>query len=183
MTWIRRIRTIRSLLLPALVAVLAACDDDPEPPPAPVTTLPPGMGHAIGPQPGPDEPLDEADNPYAGDERAVTEGRQLFVWYNCAGCHGGHAGGGMGPTLRDAVWLYGDSDADIFSSIAQGRAYGMPAWGTKLPASAIWKMVAYIQCLNRPCEPSPPPPNRSYPTPPDALQPGGRTVEGVAGDG
>jgi hypothetical protein len=32
-----------------------------------------------------------------------------------------------GPSLRDPVWLYGSSDAQVFDSIAKGRSKGMPA--------------------------------------------------------
>jgi cytochrome c oxidase cbb3-type subunit 3 len=98
---------------------------------------------------------------------AIAEGRKLFLWYNCAGCHGGHAGGGMGPSLRDPVWLYGSSDAQIFDSIAQGRAHGMPAWGTKVPEQQIWKLVVYIKSLRTPQEPDPPmvPPSEQVPSP------------------
>jgi cytochrome c oxidase cbb3-type subunit 3 len=95
-------------------------------------------------------------NPYTQDPIALAEGRRLFVWYNCYGCHGGHAGGGMGPSLRDVTWIYGNSDANIFNSIAEGRANGMPAWGTKLPEDQIWKIVAYIKSLRTPLEPQPP---------------------------
>ncbi|HTU32958.1 MAG TPA: c-type cytochrome [Candidatus Acidoferrum sp.] len=112
---------------------------------------------AIGPIPGTDQPnpLGPID-PYINDVVALQEGRRLFVWYNCYGCHGGHGGGGMGPSLRDQDWIYGDTDADIFNSIAQGRANGMPAWGTRIPQDQIWKIVAYIKSLNTPREPDPP---------------------------
>jgi Cytochrome C oxidase, cbb3-type, subunit III len=56
---------------------------------------------------------------------------------NCSGCHGEHAGGGMGPSLRDVDWLYGGADAQVFDSIAHGRANGMPSWGTKLDQDQI----------------------------------------------
>lgn len=62
----------------------------------------------------------------------------------------------MGPSLRDPVWLYGDSDAQIFSSIAEGRSQGMPSWGSRIPEDQIWKLVAYIKTLNTPGEPDPP---------------------------
>ena len=62
----------------------------------------------------------------------------------------------MGPSLRDPVWIYGSSDTEIFESIAQGRAHGMPAWGTRLPQDEIWKLVAYIKSLRTPLEPEPP---------------------------
>lgn len=116
----------------------------------------PASAFFIGPQPGPDRPFPEVRNPFAGDRAAMMEGRRWFVRYNCAGCHGDHAGGGMGPSLRDTSWIYGSSEANIFASIAQGRAYGMPAWGSKLPQDHIWKLVAYITSLRTPHEPMPP---------------------------
>ena len=109
-----------------------------------------------GPVPGPGEDQDTRPGPYTGDPVGTYEGRKLFVQFNCAGCHGGHAGGGMGPSLRDQDWIYGSSDADVFDSISQGRAHGMPAWGTLLPADQRWKLVAYIHSLRTPGEPDAP---------------------------
>ena len=97
------------------------------------------------------------ENPYAGNRTATTEGRQLFVRFNCSGCHGGRAGGGMGPSLRDVDWLYGNRDAQLFSSIAEGRAHGMPSWQPRLTADQIWKLVTYIKSLRTRNEPNPPP--------------------------
>ncbi|HEU4565083.1 MAG TPA: c-type cytochrome [Gemmatimonadaceae bacterium] len=96
-------------------------------------------------------------DPYTGDITAATEGRQLFVQYNCSGCHGGRAGGGMGPSLRDSLWIYGSSDTQLLSTILEGRSAGMPAWGGRLPEDQIWKIVAYIRTLGTPQEPDPPP--------------------------
>ena len=104
----------------------------------------PASTTAVGPVPGiGDAP--QPVNPLAGDAAARATGRRLFVAYNCAGCHGDHGGGGMGPSLRDPVWIYGGTDADVFDSIAQGRANGMPAWGTLLPAAQIWPIATYIK--------------------------------------
>ena len=61
----------------------------------------------------------------------------------------------MGPSLRDEDWIYGSTDAQVFNSVAEGRAHGMPAWG-KLPEAQIWKLVAYIKSLRTPKEPEPP---------------------------
>jgi cytochrome c oxidase cbb3-type subunit 3 len=111
----------------------------------------------IGPLPGPGpDTLNEATNPYAADAAAIREGRRLFGWYNCAGCHGDHAGGGMGPSLRDSTWIYGGTDMRIFNSIAAGRTKGMPSWGPKLPPEQIWKLVAYIRTLGTSKEPDKP---------------------------
>jgi cytochrome c oxidase cbb3-type subunit 3 len=111
---------------------------------------------AVGPIPGPGNPAPDPPNPYAGDRNGMTEGHQLYNRFNCAGCHGDHGGGGMGPSLRDVDWLYGASHAQVFLSIAQGRAHGMPAWGTKLNDDQIWKMVAFIKAFRTRDEISPP---------------------------
>lgn len=116
----------------------------------------PQSAYFIGPQPGPDRPLPLAANPYAGDASVLPDGRQLFVQYNCSGCHGDHGGGGMGPSLRDTLWYYGGDEASIFASITEGRQHGMPSWGSKLPRDQIWKLVAYIKSLRTPNEPDPP---------------------------
>jgi cytochrome c oxidase cbb3-type subunit 3 len=113
---------------------------------------------AVGPMPGiPSSATPTpATNPYGQDPAAAMEGRRLFLAFNCYGCHGGRAGGGMAPSLRDPDWLYGNSDARIFDSISAGRARGMPAWGTRLPEQEIWKLVTYIQSLGTDHEPQAP---------------------------
>lgn len=101
--------------------------------------------------------LGEVHNPFTGDPQAVAVGRQLFTGYNCAGCHSSYAGGGMGPNLRDTVWIYGGSDAQLFSTIAEGRPNGMPAWGAKVAEDQIWQIIAYLRTLGSDAEPVKPP--------------------------
>jgi cytochrome c oxidase cbb3-type subunit 3 len=143
-----------SLALGAVLGVRVAAAQTMQAPAgeAPVVRFP------VGPVPGPGPEPVGPKNPYAGDGVAVAEGRRLFVWFNCSGCHGGRGGGGMGPSLRDPDWFYGSSDAHVFASIAEGRGQGMPAWGGKVPDEQIWKMVAYIKSLRTPREPQPPAP-------------------------
>lgn len=62
----------------------------------------------------------------------------------------------MGPSLRDQDWIYGSLDAQVFSSVAQGRAHGMPSWDSKLTDDQIWQLVAYIKSLRSPLEIQPP---------------------------
>jgi cytochrome c oxidase cbb3-type subunit 3 len=121
------------------------------------SSAPPSLA-PVGPIPGPringENPATTIRNPYAGDPAVLEQGRQIFVEMNCAGCHGGHAGGGMGPDLRpDHIFRYGNTPAELFDSISEGRAMGMPAWGMKLPPDVIWKLVAYIQSLGTSAEP------------------------------
>jgi mono/diheme cytochrome c family protein len=103
-----------------------------------------------------------ATNPYTGRTDAIVTGRQLFTGMNCSGCHSGYAGGGMGPNLRDSLWIYGSSDADLYATIAEGRPNGMPAWGDRLPTQQIWQIIAYLRTLGSDAEPvKPPTPTRT----------------------
>lgn len=126
----------------------------------PIEVAPAGAASAtrtsVGPIPGSGQPLPVRSNPYADNPTAANEGHQFFSWYNCSGCHGVHGGGGMGPSLRDAVWIYGGSPEHVFASISEGRSNGMPSWGTKIPEQQIWKIVAYIETMNTPSEIDPP---------------------------
>ena len=147
----------------ALSASLGAAACGGTPPSGGSTAAPPPIVTAIGPVPGPSGDLAGAarderggTNPYDDNRTAATEGRQLFVRFNCSGCHGGRAGGGMGPSLRDVDWVYGDRDAQLFSSIAEGRANGMPSWQPRITADQTWKLVAYIRSLRTRNEPNPP---------------------------
>ncbi|HEX4227572.1 MAG TPA: c-type cytochrome [Bryobacteraceae bacterium] len=156
------------IIATAFLLASYACQTEPQQ--AAASTQPP-VPTTIGPVPGPPVSWAYRTNPLTGDMAALQEGRRLFDWYNCSGCHGGHAGGGMGPSLRDPVWIYGDQDAQIFDSIAEGRANGMPAWGTKIPEHQIWELVAYIKSLRTPQEPDPPvePANETIPPPPTVI--------------
>jgi len=138
--------------IPLAVLALLACGKPPSAAPEGERSV---VRQPVGPVPGiGDLPPDK--NPLGDDRNVLQEGRRLFVQYNCYGCHGGRAGGGMGPSLRDQIWLYGSTPGKIFNSIAEGRAHGMPAWGTRLPDRHIWALVAYIQSLRTRDEPEAP---------------------------
>jgi cytochrome c oxidase cbb3-type subunit III len=112
---------------------------------------------AVGPIPGPqDQPPPGQPNPFANSRQAAGEGRRLFNQFNCSGCHGEHGGGGMGPSLRDVDWMYGNADAQIFSSISEGRAHGMPSWAPRLSPDQTWQLVTYIKSMRTSSEPQPP---------------------------
>jgi len=140
------------ILTAAASLALCACAKPPEPGPEgerSVTRTP------VGPVPGIGD-VRPLKNPLPDERQAAVEGRRLFVQYNCSGCHGGRAGGGMGPSLRDEIWIYGNTPDKIFSSIAEGRAHGMPAWGVRIPDQQVWQLVAYIRSLRTDYEPEAP---------------------------
>jgi cbb3-type cytochrome c oxidase subunit III len=91
---------------------------------------------------------------FNGDPQAAKLGRQDFLTYNCYGCHGGLAGGAMGPSLRDDAWKYGGTDSAIYASIRDGRPAGMPKWAGMIKDSTIRQLVVYIRSLRTSAEPT-----------------------------
>ena len=87
-------------------------------------------------------------NPREHDPRALDEGKQLFVAYNCADCHGGEGSGGMGPSLQDGRWHFGGTAGDVYESISEGRPDGMPSWGGRISDAQIWALVTYVRTLS-----------------------------------
>jgi cytochrome c oxidase cbb3-type subunit III len=88
-------------------------------------------------------------NPYAGNAQRASEGAKLFVSYNCMDCHGADGSGAMGPSLQDGRWHFGGTPGDIFQSIYEGRPDGMPSWGGRIGDDQIWRLVTYIQTLEK----------------------------------
>jgi cytochrome c oxidase cbb3-type subunit 3 len=76
----------------------------------------------------------------------ISEGKQLFSWFNCVGCHA-NGGGGTGPALMDDKWIYGSSIDAIAASISEGRPKGMPSFRAKATQDQIWKLAAYVRSL------------------------------------
>lgn len=85
-------------------------------------------------------------SPFAGNAWATSEGKQLFEWMNCAGCHS-KGGGGMGPPLMDAGWRYGSDPAAVYTSIVDGRPNGMPSYRDRLSEEQVWKLVEYVRSI------------------------------------
>jgi cytochrome c oxidase cbb3-type subunit 3 len=83
---------------------------------------------------------------YDDNAYAVNEGKRLFRWYNCSGCHF-NGGGGIGPPLMDSTWVYGSDPASIYRSIVQGRPNGMPSFGGHITEDQVWKIVAYVRAM------------------------------------
>lgn len=136
--------------LTALVVVLAgaACEREQRqfssPPPAAESVKTVTLSEL---QPGSPRPAPPVKNPYEGNASAISEGKRLYTWFNCGGCHF-HGGGGIGPALMDDQWIYGSDPANIFASIVEGRPNGMPSFGGKIPDDQVWQIVAYVRSLS-----------------------------------
>jgi cytochrome c oxidase cbb3-type subunit III len=87
------------------------------------------------------------ESPYEYNAYAIAQGKQLFEWFNCSGCHA-QGGGAIGPALMDAQWIYGDQPQNIFSTIVEGRPNGMPSFRGRIPTQQVWQLVAYVRSLS-----------------------------------
>lgn len=86
-------------------------------------------------------------SPYDENAYAVAQGKRLYRWYNCNGCHA-NGGGGMGPPLMDDEWRHGADPASIFATITRGRPGGMPSFGGHIPDDQVWQLVAYVRSMS-----------------------------------
>jgi cytochrome c oxidase cbb3-type subunit III len=114
-------------------------------------------------QPGQKTPAPAVNNRYEENAYALSEGKRLFSAYNCNGCHA-QGGGGMGPPLMDAQWIYGGRPEQIFSTIVEGRPNGMPSFRGKVPDFQVWQLSAYVRSMSGQV------PKDAAPSRPDHLQ-------------
>ena len=84
--------------------------------------------------------------PYRSNAYQLGQGKRLYAWFNCQGCHA-DGGGASGPALMDGWWRYGPDPVSIFLSIRDGRPNGMPAFRDALTTEQIWQLTGYVQSL------------------------------------
>jgi cytochrome c oxidase cbb3-type subunit III len=77
----------------------------------------------------------------------VAQGKRLFRWYNCNGCHGS-GGGNMGPALSDGYWRYGAGFDSVVASIRDGRPNGMPSFAGRIPEEQQRQIAAYVRSIS-----------------------------------
>jgi cytochrome c oxidase cbb3-type subunit 3 len=98
-------------------------------------------------QPGATTAPAVARSPYQRNAYAISQGKQLYEWFNCSGCHA-QGGGAIGPPLMDDQWIYGSAPENIFATIIEGRPNGMPSFRGKIPTQQVWEIVAYVQSMS-----------------------------------
>jgi cytochrome c oxidase cbb3-type subunit 3 len=94
-----------------------------------------------------ESPAGNGPGPFENNAYAVSEGQKLYEQFNCVGCHA-HGGGGIGPPLMDANWIYGGQPRNIHQSIVEGRPDGMPSFRGRIPDYQVWEIVAYVRSLS-----------------------------------
>jgi cytochrome c oxidase cbb3-type subunit III len=128
----RIVRRCLSLVLCALLLVLTGCEREARP---------------FRDTPVPELTRRGEQAPFQESAWAVSEGKRLFENFNCVGCHS-HGGGGMGPPLMDAAWIYGSRPANVFETIVEGRPNGMPSFRDRLTAQQVWQLVGYVRSMS-----------------------------------
>jgi cytochrome c oxidase cbb3-type subunit III len=100
--------------------------------------------------PGPSGPVTETSGTgkeYENNAYRMSQGKTLYKWMNCNGCHA-NGGGGSGPALIDDLWIYGGSIENIVHTIREGRPNGMPSFRGKIPDDQIWQIAAYVRSMS-----------------------------------
>jgi cytochrome c oxidase cbb3-type subunit III len=131
-----------------------------------------------GGQPPPPTPEHER---YTENAFQTGEGKRLFAWFNCSGCHA-NGGGGMGPPLMDDRWIYGSEPQNIYATIVEGRPNGMPSFRGKIPDDQIWEIAAYVRSMsgNVPKDAAPGRDDAMHPRPAENRTPESPPVSGGA---
>lgn len=81
------------------------------------------------------------------DGEAIALGEKQYK-ARCAACHGDAGEGRVGPSFTDDVWLYGDTDTDIYTSVKAGRPKGMPPWGKILKPEELMAVSSYVRKIH-----------------------------------
>lgn len=102
---------------------------------------------AAGPVP-PQDPESRLADDYEENAYHLSEGKKLYVWMNCNGCHA-NGGGDSGPPLMDDKWIYGGAIENIVATIREGRPNGMPSFRGRIPDDQIWQIAAYVRSMGR----------------------------------
>lgn len=115
-----------------------------EAPPA-ATAEPPVVMSEL--RPGTPLPDVDLEAPYDYNAYGIAEGKHLYTFFNCTGCHA-HGGGGIGPPLMDEEWIYGSEPENIFATIVEGRPNGMPSFRGRIPDHQVWQLVSYVRSMS-----------------------------------
>ena len=83
------------------------------------------------------------------NEQAQALGKSLYASY-CTTCHGSDARGAPGyPNLTDNDWLWGNSEAELYTTIYNGRNAVMPVLAPALGGDeGVANMAKYVKSLS-----------------------------------
>ena len=83
------------------------------------------------------------------DKDAAARGQPIFA-EQCVACHGEDGGGNMelgAPSLKDKIWLYGNSAAAVAAQVTNPHHGVMPTWEGRLDDATIKMVAVYVHSL------------------------------------
>lgn len=90
--------------------------------------------------------VDETNATVMTGANDLNAGKSIYQ-NNCAVCHKDNGAGDIGPNLTDEYWLYNGDIKDIYASIKNGRANGMPEHASKLNPIQIQQVASFVYNL------------------------------------
>ncbi len=84
-----------------------------------------------------------------GDPAMIQPGKTVYD-DNCAVCHGEDAKGVRefgAPNLADAIWFYGETEAEVARQIRTPKHGAMPAWEARLGDIAVKQLAVFVHGL------------------------------------
>jgi len=92
--------------------------------------------------------METGENIYDKDPVAIKAGESMFATA-CAGCHGHHAEGKVGPALGDSYWTYpkARTDAGMFEVVYDGARAMMGPQRNNLTIDEILTVISYVRSI------------------------------------
>jgi len=85
----------------------------------------------------------------SADKEAAQRGQPVFA-EQCSACHGEDGGGNMelgAPSLKDKIWLYGNTAAAVAAQVSNPHHGVMPTWEGRLDDATIKMVAVYVHSL------------------------------------
>jgi len=83
------------------------------------------------------------------DKEAAARGQPIFA-EQCVACHGEDGGGNIelgAPSLKDKIWLYGNTAAAVSAQVTNPHHGVMPTWEGRLDDATIKMVAVYVHSL------------------------------------
>lgn len=103
--------------------------------------------------------VDETNVTLLTEPAGIAAGKQTFE-ANCTACHK-DGSGDIGPNLTDNFWLYGNDIKEVFGTVKNGTANGMPEHASKLNPVQLQQVASYVLSLKY--KPGKEPQGKEYP--------------------
>ena len=103
--------------------------------------------------------VDETNVTVLTEPAGIAAGKQIFE-ANCTACHK-DGSGDIGPNLTDNFWLYGNDIKEVFGTVKNGTANGMPEHASKLNPVQLQQVASYVLSLKY--KPGKEPQGKEYP--------------------